>query len=441
MQQKNISAIFDIFNDLPEDHSIQKLMNLIENTASLPILNYNSIDGILNIANGIKKFETTDTSISLLLDKSLLNMDNDLNIIIGLENGNIKSVTLKDLFISSSKGDIILTINDFDANKINDRLSITEPIEQERYFDFNSLPLLLKLGINTSNDKTYYMKGTFKIDIPKIAEFIQKDINYNVTFKIDILDNGKVNGYISFETSEYKEKNTSYRKINYYIDEFDDAYIQRTTYGREGALSIFGGGTLFMYTDVFKITQQEMMDNMIYYLLKYTFNISNTIYDQLDVFNKSVKSDKKDDEAEVRNFVYENIFKDINYTEKDNGGIFFATIDLNSICNLENATSGFISQKEINVEIEHNIVIENNKEVSKLSRLHIYGKPINAQLGKLNLGEVSIDLDVSCIYGEFNNAEYVDFMNFYNNDESVTKKGYYYYVKDQSQINSFKERI
>ena len=441
MQQKNISAIFDIFNDLPEDHSIQKLMNLIENTASLPILNYNSIDGILNIANGIKKFETTDTSISLLLDKSLLNMDNDLNIIIGLENGNIKSVTLKDLFISSSKGDIILTINDFDANKINDRLSITEPIEQERYFDFNSLPLLLKLGINTSNDKTYYMKGTFKIDIPKIAEFIQKDINYNVTFKIDILDNGKVNGYISFETSEYKEKNTSNRKINYYIDEFDDAYIQRTTYGREGALSIFGGGTLYKYTEVFKITQQEMMDNMIYYLLKYTFNISNTIYDQLDVFNKSVKSDKKDDDAEVRNFVYENIFKDINYTEKDNGGIFFATIDLNSICNLENATSGFISQKEINVEIEHNIVIENNKEVSKLSRLHIYGKPINAQLGKLNLGDVSIDLDVSCIYGEFNNNEYIEFMDYYNHDESITKNGYYYYNVDTSQINSFKIKI
>ena len=440
MQQKNISAIFDIFNDLPEDHSIQKLMNLIENTASLPILNYNSIDGILNIANGIKKFETTDTSISLLLDKSLLNVDNDLNIIIGLENGNIKSVTLKDLFISSSKGDIILTINDFDANKINDRLSITEPIEQERYFDFNSLPLLLKLGINTSNDKTYYMKGTFKIDIPKIAEFIQKDINYNVTFKIDILDNGKVNGYISFETSEYKEKNTSYRKINYYIDEFDDAYIQRITYGKEGTF-LGMGGTLYKYTDVFKITQQEMMDNMIYYLLKYTFNISNTIYDQLDVFNKSVKSDKKDDEAEVRNFVYENIFKDINYTEKDNGGIFFATIDLNSICNLENATSGFISQKEINVEIEHNIVIENNKEVSKLSRLHIYGKPINAQLGKLNLGDVSIDLDVSCIYGEFNNNEYIEFMDYYNHDESITKKGYYYYNVDTSQINSFKIKI
>ena len=440
MQQKNISAIFDIFNDLPEDHSIQKLMNLIENTASLPILNYNSIDGILNIANGIKKFETTDTSISLLLDKSLLNMDNDLNVIIGLENGNIKSVTLKDLFISSSKGDIILTINDFDTNKINDRLSITEPIEQERYFDFNSLPLLLKLGINTSNDKTYYMKGTFKIDIPKIAEFIQKDINYNVTFKIDILDNGKVNGYISFETSEYKEKNTSYRKINYYIDEFDDAYIQRTTYGKEGTF-LGMGGTLYKYTDVFKITQQEMMDNMIYYLLKYTFNISNTIYDQLDVFNKSVKSDKKDDEAEVRNFVYENIFKDINYTEKDNGGIFFATIDLNNICNLENATSGFISQKEINVEIEHNIVIENNKEVSKLSRLHIYGKPINAQLGKLNLGDVLIDLDVSCIYGEFNNNEYIEFMDYYNHDESITKKGYYYYNVDTSQINSFKIKI
>lgn len=440
MQQKSISAIFDLFNDLPEDHSIQKLMNFIENTASLPILNYNSIDGILNIANGIKKFETTDTSITLLLDKSLLNMNNDLNIIIGLENGKIKSITLKDLFISSSKGDIVLTINDFDNNKINDRLSIAEPIEQERYFDFNSLPLLLKLGINTSNDKTYYMKGTFKIDIPTIAEFIQKDINYNVTFKIDILDNGKVNGYISFETSEYKEKNTSYRKINYYIDEFDDAYIQRITYGKEGTF-LGMGGTLFKYTDVFKITQQEMMDNMIYYLLKYTFNISNTIYDQLDVFNKSVKSDKKDDEAEVRNFVYENIFKDINYTEKENGGIFFATIDLNSICNLENATSGFISQKEINVEIEHNIVIENDKEVSKLSRLHIYGKPINAQLGKLNLGDVTIDLDVCCIYGEFNNNEYIEFMNFYNHDESITKKGYYYYNVDTSQINSFKIKI
>lgn len=439
MQQKNISAIFDLFNDLPEDHSIQKLMNFIENTASLPILNYNSIDGILNIANGIKKFETTDTSITLILDKSLLNMNNDLNIIIGLENGKIKSITLKDLFISSSKGDIVLTINDFDNNKINDRLSIAEPIEQERYFDFNSLPLLLKLGINTSNDKTYYMKGTFKIDIPTIAEFIQKDINYNVTFKIDILDNGKVNGYISFETSEYKEKNTSYRKINYYIDEFDDAYIQRITYGKEGTF-LGMGGTLFKYTDVFKVTQQEMMDNMIYYLLKYTFNISNTIYDQLDVFNKSVKSDKKDDEAEVRNFVYENIFKEIKYTENENGGTFFATIDLNNVCDLGNATSGFISQKEINVEIEHNIVIENDKEVSKLSRLHIYGKPINAQLGKLNLGDVTIDLDVSCIYGEFNNNEFIEFMDFYNNNEAITKKGYFYYVKDQSQINSFKER-
>lgn len=440
MQQKNISAIFDLFNDLPEDHTIQKLMNYIENTASLPILNYTSIDGILNIANGIKKFETTNTSITLQLDKSLLNMDNDLNVIIGLENGNIKSVTLKDLFISSSKGDIILTINDFDANKINDRLSITEPIEQERYFDFNSLPLLLKLGINTSNDKTYYMKGTFKIDIPKIAEFIQKDINYNVTFKIDILDNGKVNGYISFETSEYKEKNTSYRKINYYIDEFDDAYIQRTTYGKEGTF-LGMGGTLYKYTDVFKITQQEMMDNMIYYLLKYTFNISNTIYDQLDVFNKSVKSDKKDDEAEVRNFVYENIFKDINYTEKDNGGIFFATIDLNNICNLENATAGFITQKTLNIEIEHKNVIIDGKEIDKLSRLHIYGSPISASLGNWDLAEVKFDLDVSCIYGEFNNNEYIEFMDFYNNNEAITKKGYFYYVKDQSQINSFREKV
>lgn len=440
MQQKNISAIFDLFNDLPEDHTIQKLMNYIENTASLPILNYTSIDGILNIANGIKKFETTDSSISLLLDKSLLNMDNDLNIIIGLENGNIKSVTLKDLFISSSKGDIILTINDFDANKINDRLSITEPIEQERYFDFNSLPLLLKLGINTSNDKTYYMKGTFKIDIPKIAEFIQKDINYNVTFKIDILDNGKVNGYISFETSEYKEKNTSYRKINYYIDEFDDAYIQRTTYGKEGTF-LGMGGTLYKYTDVFKITQQEMMDNMIYYLLKYTFNISSTIYDQLDVFNKSVKSDKKDDEAEVRNFVYENIFKEIKYTENDNGGTFFATIDLNNICNLENATAGFITQKTLNIEIEHKNVIIDGKEIDKLSRLHIYGSPISASLGNWDLAEVKFDLDVSCIYGEFNNNEYIEFMDFYNNNEAITKKGYFYYVKDQSQINSFREKV
>lgn len=439
MQQKNISAIFDIFNDLPEDHSIQKLMNLIENTASLPILNYNSIDGILNIANGIKKFETTDTSISLLLDKSLLNMDNDLNIIIGLENGNIKSVTLKDLFISSSTGDITFTLNDFNEDNIEKRLSIAEPIGQERYFDFNSLPLLLKLGINTSNDKTYYMKGTFKIDIPTIAEIIQKDINYNVTFKIDILDNGKVNGYISFETSEYKDKDTSYRKINYYIDEYDDAYIQRTTYGKEGSF-IGMGGKLYRYTDVFKITQQEMMNNMIYYLLKYTFNISSTIYDQLDVFNKSVKSDKKDDEAEVRHFVYENIFKEIKYTENDNGGTFFATIDLNNVCDLGNATAGFISQKEINVEIEHKIVIENDKEVSKLSRLHIYGSPINAQLGSLNLGNVKLDLDVSCIYGEFNNNEYIEFMDYYNNNEAITKKGYYYYNVDTSQINSFKER-
>lgn len=439
MQQKNISAIFDLFNDLPEDHSIQKLMNFIGNTASLPILNYTSIDGILNIANGIKKFETTDTSITLQLDKSLLNMDNDLNVIIGLENGNIKSVTLKDLFISSSTGDITFTLNDFNEDNIVKRLSIAEPIEQERYFDFNSLPLLLKLGINTSNDKTYYMKGTFKIDIPTIAEIIQKDINYNVTFKVDILDNGKVNGYISFETSEYKDKDTSYRKINYYIDEYDDAYIQRTTYGKEGSF-IGMGGKLYRYTDVFKITQQEMMDNMIYYLLKYTFNISSTIYDQLDVFNKSVKSDKKDDEAEVRHFVYENIFKEIKYTENENGGTFFATIDLNNVCDLGNATAGFISQKEINVEIEHKIVIENDKEVSKLSRLHIYGSPINAQLGSLNLGNVKLDLDVSCIYGEFNNNEYIEFMDYYNNNEAITKKGYFYYVKDQSQINSFKER-
>lgn len=108
---------------------------------------------------------------------------------------------------------------------------------------------------------------------------------------------------------------------------------------------------------------------------------------------------------------------------------------------MENATSGFISQKEINVEIEHNIVIENDKEVSKLSRLHIYGKPINAQLGKLNLGDVTIDLDVCCIYGEFNNNEYIEFMNFYNHDKSITKKGYYYYNVDTSQINSFKIKI
>lgn len=436
MHLNTINDLINQFNNIPEKNVLNYLFKLNKTlSGELPIqqiLNNKDYFALLN-NNYLKSFKTLNGLISLTIDGSLLDLENDLSLTINYDENNkvINSIQL-DLLNKENSDEKIASIKldfvEFDNNELNNRVHIID--KDKTFFDFDNLKLLFMCGIYTTNIPTgqdtitYYLKGKFDLDVPTIGNAIQSDIYQDLMFKIQVLETGKVNGYICLEATDenhnvYSGKNTKVRQTEYFINDDGSAYIHQKTVSKTGFIKY----TYTQNDEYFKVTAEEITKNIVYYLLKYTLNVSSTIYDPIE---EAINTPNTSGEPnEVLNVKYESIFTKMEYDSNEK--CFSTILDLNNVVNLENATANFVYQGNLNIDIYHD---ENNI----LKRFHLYGKPIGVKI----VGDITLDLDVTNYYNDVNASnmnEYNNFIKYWNSNENLSKLDYYQYRVNDNKIS------
>lgn len=436
MHSKTIMDLINEFKAIPEKNVLNYLFKLSSVlSGELPIQTIIKNKEYLSLINNnyIKTFTTSNGLVSITLDGTLLGATKDIKLDINY-NEETKTLLSLSLNLINQKDDPTLennlyasfkvTFKNYDKVAEENRIHLTKT-DSDVFFDFDNLKLLFTCGINTTNipegqdTVTYYLKGIFDLDIPGLGTLVQSSIYQDLTFKIQVLKTGKVNGYINLTATDSNHnvqegKNTKTRKTEFFINEDGSAYVHQTTVSRKYIAS----QVKYRYTqndEYFKVTAEEMSKNLLYYLMKYTLNISDTIYNPIEeaVNNSGTSSEPN----AVLNLHYESVFKKLEYNETEK--CFSSTIDLNNICNLKNVTSGFVTQQELNIDIYHDT---NNI----LSRFHLYGGALYVSL----CGTITINIDVTNYYnnnGVNNMNEYNKFVEYWNSNETLTNLDYYQY--------------
>ena len=139
------------------------------------------------------------------------------------------------------------------------------------------------------------------------------DVDGSVNAQIVILKN-KSNG------NPYSTTENGYRKTEFYILSNNDCIVHQTR--------VSSG---YREKEVFKVTQGEMVNNLHYYLLKYTFNMNDMIF---NIINDAIINPSEDSSGttDILNFNYQQIIPYLGYSADDRE--FSLTIDLGSIVNL-----------------------------------------------------------------------------------------------------------
>ncbi len=437
----SVLDIYDSITSIPDTSVLKYLFDISMDMSELISIDegqFDSLTGIIEFLDeSVKSLSLTDNSLTLSFDASKLGIDSILDLYVEYDGNDVTYISIEVDDFSGYSFNLELTFNDFDESLKENRLSVDD--SESTYFDFNSLKYLIAVGINTTTSHTFELSGELKIEFEGLGGsiinlLIQDDIETNLTFKCEINEeDGSVTGYVEIE---FQSTSNGYsdRTTRFYLDDSGDVIINQQRVESSGS---WFWKSYTLVTDTFKVTADELVDNLLYYLLKYTLDISDTIYNQID---SGTSSDTSDDDTNVLNFTYENIISNYEYFETKSPSSFGSSeeesmycfrigADLSSIINLSESTSNAIIEGDLTIDIYHD-------SDNVLRRLYLYGTAISI----LNLCDIDIYLDVYNNLGTVDLSEYYDFIESYENDDSLLK-GYYYYGVDESQFNTTSKSI
>lgn len=214
---------------------------------------------------------------------------------------NLLDITIKNMTYNNCVGDITFSIlKGFDNSKSTSFKSTSDI----GYVDLTTLPLLMKVGIQTTNRHDYEMSGTLKLKTGAIASLILKaDITAAVTIHlrvgtdldshnlftvkaiIEIVNKGEETKpkAVSFDTEFIKHFDMTSTK--FYIKD-TDAYIhqQRNTLCSKGTKKklsqtwSWGEWYTGSIKDIYlKTTQEQMVNDMMYYIFDFSLDAKETL--------------------------------------------------------------------------------------------------------------------------------------------------------------------
>lgn len=173
-------------------------------------------------------------------------------------------------------------------------------LAEDHYIDLSDLPILLKVGINTTKSMEYHFTGYLKI--PLVG-------TYNLDFYIEISDKVNPNTNMLYVKAYikvyYPKKLSGFKYYQYFTELFLEEnmiYIRKTIYQLG-----FGGSHNGNKVEYFKCTQDQFLADLPYYLAKYIMD-NDMIYDQM-IKDQSTSAVKPFDF--IKSF---NNIKDVNAT-------------------------------------------------------------------------------------------------------------------------------
>ena len=365
--------MLDVITNIPEDNSLMFILATTSDISiNMPLMDIiNGQYGLL-FNDYLTMFDCGPNKLEIHIDGAMFGLDTTLKLEINHTDDGIQTIKIKDLRFGTKTINVTLELNKYDTTLEALRLHNTEPRNKYTYINFNYMDLFLQIGINTTQSRKYHLYGTFNLSfdtsgiIGGLAGLLLGDVQIysSVDMKLEINDvDGSVNAQIVINKNKsngnsYGTTENGYRKTEFYILSNNDCIVHQTR--------VASG---YREKEVFKVTQGEMVNNLHYYLLKYTFNMSDMIF---NIINDAVVNPKEDssDSTDILNFDYQNIIPHLGYNADDRE--FALTIDLGSIVNLSALTS-MIKEDTITIAFTHT---SNNL----LESLTIEGTPVSIQI-------------------------------------------------------------
>lgn len=301
-----IDMVSEILNN-KDDHFYELFGDLMNSMASLPIMDaINNKDyGKLFEIGLIDSFNVTSNTIELGLKGGLIGIDSTLKVIIGYDTNVssasevLKYLEIKDFKYGESVYSFKVNLNKFDDSLEENRLDPTE-----NYIEFDSLAVLLRLGINTSIYNHYHFSGNASLKIALL------NIGFDIPIDVKIL-NEKGNVSLAIEFSDIPiipgvngGLTDSDRKASIYMKD-GMFYVYRTD--NSWSLS-WTGVKNYKYETYVKADADNFLDNIVVYLCKVVLGFSDSIMNQI------VGDGSEDDSSSTDSTIhYENLLSDYSY--------------------------------------------------------------------------------------------------------------------------------
>jgi len=441
----NTSSIYDSllnFLDITENNLlyvyvkdylpiISSLVNAKDNSSSNEDfkINLNNIDGIFEFYSDSPyifdfKYTKDDSSYHFQIDLNPSNTDYSFSIII------------KDFEYSECVGDISLSVL---KTAKEDKVTLETDTDKYGYVDLSSLPILIKMGITTTERKEYEMSGNLNLSTSGVASwFVNVDCHPTVyvALRVGNYDDKSslftVDGYVKIINTEPKEKETSptvpttSRTTNTYPQNIIEYYIKNTNiyFKKEEQVKTVKetrewNWKKFSYTDwstssqtlthtytYMKTTQEGMINNIIYYLVEFTLDQQDLKEKILD--NETIKNLFNNTDADF--LEYFKYFKKI-----DNNNYFQCYLNLGSV-----------------LPVYLDLYYDSSSYY--LNRVHAY------TTFDITIAKVTFDLDVTnneTISSEFITSmqNYDDFFTNWESDSNLSKLQYRTDIENQTDSN------
>ncbi len=394
-----IDVIGELFSN--KDNALTETINsVLGATSEMPIMEaINNQDyGLLFEIGLLDKLDITNEEIILTLNGGLLGIDTSFDLVINYNalasDGSevLRGLEIRDLVIDSSIFNFQITLVEFDESLENNRL---DPMAV--YYEFDSLILLLRLGLNTAIYDHYQLSGSAYVK----AKILLFDIDFNLPISIRIVnDGGSLTAAIDIESipalkfinnnAPSRTTITSRKASIYYED--GSIYIMRIE-EQERKTGIFITKTeYYTYKEYARTTLNGFFDNAIYYFCDLILDFSDTIMNEI---NKN-SGDTSNDTI----IKYENILTDYSYNSNSDRPFFNLGINIAEL-----------AQDEMFGPLTAKIYVdqENNRLDSLDATISLFIGPITIDLGAnlalINYGQVVNVDDVKAYALEHQNDE------------------------------------
>lgn len=333
MKNSDIFSIYDKVMEF-ENHKTNAMYKYLggffdtaHNVATgMPLLDaFKNKDYSLLLNDYIKKVEFTDKKIYLELASSILDGSDttgrkDIITVEFDDNYQLKSVQINGYY-STYHLNATISLGAYDSTFKPSMLEYNDETKAS-FVDVHGFDLLLDCMITTTDHHFFDLAGTFNLDIALGAWNITGLDTY-ITAYVDITDQG-VNAYLGLNNNERSNDNTSAAKKGFYGTEyFIQENVAYTTLTRNDK-----GGINNAYVEIRKISQAEILKNIVYYLLSYSLNIESMSFGNMIIATivKSINESSSSDSSVSISRNFSSLIDSAIATENEDGSGSFALI-------------------------------------------------------------------------------------------------------------------
>lgn len=392
MDENNL--LYEYFQKISTGMSSIPLQDIIKNKNYTELLN-----------DFIRKIVLTDTEVSVQINPYYIGLSDDINtaesitVVAYYSGTKITGLKIENTELGNNILNMDIDLIDYDPASAN-LIDFTSHLNESSYIDFNNLPLMLELGLNTTEgdrdingnlSKTYTLSGSLDLDA-SITTKVKDDVLVSV--HIGAYNKGdpvSVSAYIRIDPDYKKGEYTEY----YVRPENEDCLIVKHEIVKDKK------NKQRIQQRMLLVTSEELTAHIGYYLIGLGMNFEDEesnlgalalhtyVVDQIEkAMSSSSSSDSSTDAKGKTGFMgtglyLEKLIKGMTYTPSKDA--FNLNLDLSSI---DLGTTLVTLGNNINISVSHGI----NENTGKNELKHA---SINGEVAKLaGLFKINIDFEV-----------------------------------------------